>query len=310
MLMPCPNKISCPGSDDPIANLSSERADRLVFIGYNFGWNWNILPLGGSGPGHNPGGSCDSPVSQAEADLCAADCQVRGDCAGGGDGDDPQPKPKDPDGNPIQNYHNHTECCIAQCPDGSQFSQCFGAGQISNTSQVIADRIAASYACQLAQTRRLCIGTLREACCSGAPYVSRPSSTQRISDVSVVSGMMPPGLFLQEDINQTVLVAGTPTTPGTYTFTLRFTDTDGSSVTKSFTITVLGITNGDPTDATQGTAYSFQFTAAGGTPPYTFALEAGPLPAGITLDDNGLLSGTPTEDGDFNITVSVTDSAP
>ena len=59
----------------------------------------------------------------------------------------------------------------------------------------------------------------------------------------------------------------------------------------------------------QGTAYSQQITAVGGTAPYTFAVTTGTLPAGITLSAGGLLSGTPTASGTFPITITATDSA-
>lgn len=59
----------------------------------------------------------------------------------------------------------------------------------------------------------------------------------------------------------------------------------------------------------QGTPYSQQITATGGTVPYTFTLTAGTLPAGITLSASGLLSGTPTVAGTFPITITATDSA-
>ena len=59
----------------------------------------------------------------------------------------------------------------------------------------------------------------------------------------------------------------------------------------------------------QGTAYSQQITASGGTAPYTFAVTTGTLPAGITLSTGGLLSGTPTVAGTFPITITATDSA-
>jgi uncharacterized repeat protein (TIGR01451 family) len=54
-------------------------------------------------------------------------------------------------------------------------------------------------------------------------------------------------------------------------------------------------------------AYSQQFTAGGGTAPYTFA-STGALPNGLILSEQGLLSGTPTEAGDFPITVTATDN--
>lgn len=57
----------------------------------------------------------------------------------------------------------------------------------------------------------------------------------------------------------------------------------------------------------QGTPYSQQLTASGGTAPYSFT-ETGALPAGITLTAGGLLAGTPTVAGSFPITVTATDA--
>jgi hypothetical protein len=50
------------------------------------------------------------------------------------------------------------------------------------------------------------------------------------------------------------------------------------------------------------------FTASGGTGPFTFGLSSGGVP-GLSLDPStGVLSGTPTQLGDFPITVGVTDA--
>lgn len=57
----------------------------------------------------------------------------------------------------------------------------------------------------------------------------------------------------------------------------------------------------------QGTPYSQQLTAIGGTAPYAFT-ETGALPNGITLTSGGLLAGTPTVAGSFPITVTATDA--
>jgi Putative Ig domain len=54
--------------------------------------------------------------------------------------------------------------------------------------------------------------------------------------------------------------------------------------------------------------YHFQLEADGGTLPLTWEVSAGVLPAGMKLTPDGLLSGTPTETGEFRIRITVTDS--
>ena len=58
-----------------------------------------------------------------------------------------------------------------------------------------------------------------------------------------------------------------------------------------------------------GAAYSQALTGSGGTGPYSFSVTAGSLPAGLTLNPGGVLSGTPTAGGTFNFTVTGTDSS-
>jgi hypothetical protein len=54
--------------------------------------------------------------------------------------------------------------------------------------------------------------------------------------------------------------------------------------------------------------YRFQLEATGGITPFKWEVSSGALPHGITLSDDGLLSGAPTEAGEFHFVVSVTDS--
>ena len=52
---------------------------------------------------------------------------------------------------------------------------------------------------------------------------------------SRVAGTLPPGLTVQTSPGR---VRGTPTTAGTYAFTLRVADSAGSTATQQFTITI------------------------------------------------------------------------
>ncbi|MFG1888583.1 putative Ig domain-containing protein, partial [Micromonospora sp. NPDC049051] len=97
-----------------------------------------------------------------------------------------------------------------------------------------------------------------------------------------------------------------PDSPGTYTFTLRMTDKNDRYDEQDATIVVAqaaaAFTSGDPPAGTVGRRYSFRFTADGDSD-IAFALAGGALPGGLTLDKEGLLSGTPGSAGTFTFTV-------
>lgn len=65
----------------------------------------------------------------------------------------------------------------------------------------------------------------------------------------------------------------------------------------------------NPPSGNVGVAYSHALLAAGGTPPYTFAIVAGSLPSGLAVGSTtGVISGIPQQLGSFVFTVQVTDS--
>jgi hypothetical protein len=55
-------------------------------------------------------------------------------------------------------------------------------------------------------------------------------------------------------------------------------------------------------------SYEVRFHARGGVPPLHWRLEKGALPQGLKLQDDGLLHGSPEHTGEFQFSVSVTDS--
>src|SRR5690606_31619694 len=61
-------------------------------------------------------------------------------------------------------------------------------------------------------------------------------------------------------------------------------------------------------DGAAGTGYSATLVAAGGIAPYTYAITAGALPAGLSLSSGGALTGMPTQPGTVNLTLTATDA--
>lgn len=57
-----------------------------------------------------------------------------------------------------------------------------------------------------------------------------------------------------------------------------------------------------------GTPFSQTLSSAGGLAPYTYSLQGGTLPVGLTLSSAGVVSGTPTERGGYGFTVRSTDA--
>ncbi|MEQ7922815.1 Ig domain-containing protein, partial [Xanthomonas sp. WHRI 1810A] len=111
---------------------------------------------------------------------------------------------------------------------------------------------------------------------------------------SIASGTLPAGLTLASDGT----LSGTPTVDGTFNFTVEATDANSFTGTRAYTLTVAGPTLVLPASTlpagTAGQAYTAAISpATGGTAPYSYALSAGALPAGIVLDTaTGGLSGT------------------
>ncbi|RFA10366.1 hypothetical protein B7R54_14985 [Subtercola boreus] len=125
---------------------------------------------------------------------------------------------------------------------------------------------------------------------------------------SVSAGTLPPGLTLGAT---TGVLAGTPTTAGSYTFTVQIVDASAQTASRSVTVVIAAAPSiaFAPTPGEVGVALSQQPVLSGGTAPIVWRVAAGSLPAGVTLDaGTGLLSGTPTASGTFSPTLTATDA--
>jgi hypothetical protein len=126
---------------------------------------------------------------------------------------------------------------------------------------------------------------------------------------AIVAGSLPNGLTLSQS---TGVISGVTTVTGSYSFAVQVTDQTTATATQPYSFTVISPTfTFTPATLPDGqVAVSYPTTsldAAGGIRPYTYTITAGALPPGLTLSQAGVIGGTPTVAGSFNLTVTASD---
>jgi Putative Ig domain len=105
-----------------------------------------------------------------------------------------------------------------------------------------------------------------------------------------------------------------PTVSSQTSATVTATSSADSTKSASAAVTInpvaqtLQITTGSLPQGQQGDVYSGDFSATGGTSPYSWSVSGGTVPPGTSMNANGDFGGTPTATGTFNFTVTVTDA--
>ncbi len=150
---------------------------------------------------------------------------------------------------------------------------------------------------------------------------------------SITSGALPPKLTLDPQMG---LISGTPTTAGTFNFTVQVMDSAGHTATANLAIVIEGVlvvtcnsciaTNVLPYGSVGVPYPAATLSASGGVGPYSWCVvetnengqpcdngAGGALPAGLTIttsNGNGIISGTPTSQpaAPIQVEIQVSDS--
>ncbi|MCX6006646.1 MAG: putative Ig domain-containing protein, partial [Chloroflexi bacterium] len=129
---------------------------------------------------------------------------------------------------------------------------------------------------------------------------------------ALTSGSLPTGLTL----STSGIIFGTPTVASTYSFKVLAYDSESHLITKNLSISIspvsaptLAISTSSLASGVVGISYSATLAATSGSGSYTWALSTGSLPTGLTLNNSGVISGTPTTASTYNFTVLVYDTA-
>lgn len=331
----CPAKIACPGSDNPITNYTAEnippfatpRLKGFVKDGYCCDGSYvsftSFISEDDAIDGLNrlleqcdlcppPSGSLYSCSAQCAngggtvlgtSNLSQADACARAQVLAAASVCPPVP--------PVTEFCNAQQSCSVPCPDGTSFTFIIPACTVIRASQQEADFIAFNLACTRAQKYKFCLGDLPRCTCVGSAYsgVLKPSIGGLAPISFTLLGSLPLGLIFTNDDPDThsATISGTPTTAGTYSFSIEGVDFQGNTIIKQFAIVVLQITTTTLPDYTIGAPYSAQLTATGGSGNYAWKIAAGNLPDGLSLSLTGLISGTPTAANGTPLTFQVID---
>ncbi len=170
----------------------------------------------------------------------------------------------------------------------------------------------------LATSAFLHASTLGVSCANGISEVGVAYSSALVASggvapytFSIPHGALPPGLTLD---TSTGAITGTPTQATSFNYHAEVVDSQGSKAISSCKIKTafpaeINCPNHGKNIGEVGVFFSVAVPAIKGVPPYTFAIVGGSLPPGLSLNPNtGVISGIPTQAGNFFFVMQLTDS--
>lgn len=142
-----------------------------------------------------------------------------------------------------------------------------------------------------------------------APYSLTLGATNLQEPVSYSLGVsvLPPGMTFSGST-----ISGIPTMPGSYSFGVIAQGADGDMATATLDLLVnppLEFILPPTPQMVVGQPVTWRPTLKGGTPPWLVSILGNSLPAGFQLDSStGVITGTPTQPGNFQFTIEATDA--
>src|SRR6185503_8595081 len=145
----------------------------------------------------------------------------------------------------------------------------------------------------------------------GVPFKLTPVANNAIGPLTFAPATaLPDGLALNAVSGA---IEGMPTKAGVWTLGVQAGDSRGAAPVQALTITIapprLTISAMTLPNGRVGAMFSEMLNASGGTPPYTWTLNSGALPAGMLINASGTISGVPSTSGRFVFGVKVTDAS-
>lgn len=226
-VIPCPNPPPpCPPGDNPLQGFGSEGPDSTTFVSDQ--WGNDMPPLGSDWKTWPCFAMSQSQVSQDDSDAIGlaeiAACEANGRLV----------------------FGNRNQSCQSLCDDGLPFTFTVAENRFFSFSQLMADRMAFTFACKQVTARRVCMSPLSDnEVCATAAFTGSITATGRFQPFifSVSAGSLPPGMTLTQVTATRCEITGTCTVPGLYSFMIQAVDRTGSFMQKPFVITVQDCSN-------------------------------------------------------------------